>query len=74
MRPHAVGLKHHNRYVRIPWGRNVRVEEVEGEEVEEGEWAKGVVIYGILGILELTFGAPLFFLLGFIHDLLTNCY
>ena len=42
-------------YVRIGWGRE-GVQEVQETE-EDCDWEKCVIIYGIVGILELTFGA-----------------
>ena len=41
-------------YVRVSWGKVVKVEEV-GEDLEAGDaaWDDAVVVYGIIGILEL---------------------
>jgi hypothetical protein len=64
LRPH-VGLRDRGRgasdsegsgVVRIGWGREGKVELVLGGG--EGEdWESSVVVYGIVGILQLTFGA-----------------
>lgn len=47
-------------YVRVGWGRE-GVQEVQADEEtdEERDWDKSVIVYGIVGILELTFGASL---------------
>lgn len=57
LRPEAPGLKHLTSHVHIAWGREVNVEEVQGDSEDQGDWrTAGVIIYGIVGILELTFG------------------
>jgi len=40
--------------VRVGWGREGSVELVMGEGVD---WGSSAVVYGIVGILQLTFGA-----------------
>jgi phosphatidylinositol 4-phosphatase len=69
LRPHVVGLRHPltGGVVRVGWGKEGKVEEVLGaatdisaEGMKEGEredWKLSVIVYGIVGILELTFGA-----------------
>lgn len=47
LRPHGVGGSLHG--VRIPWGRNPKVEET----TIDSDWEDPVVVYGIVGILEL---------------------
>lgn len=37
--------------IRVSWGKSVKVEEIELSE--ELDWSEGVVVYGIVGILEL---------------------
>ena len=55
LRPHfAAGSGKGASYVRVGWGRE-GVQEVETEE--QCDWEKSVIVYGIVGILELTFGA-----------------
>jgi hypothetical protein len=45
-------------HVRIAWGKAVRIEEV--TEVEDRvDWEESVIVYGIIGILELFSGALL---------------
>ena len=42
--------------IRVSWGKSVKVEEIEEEEISqlsELDWNEGVVVYGIVGILEL---------------------
>ena len=43
--------------IRVSWGKSVKVEEIEEEEIsqlsEKLDWNEGVVVYGIVGILEL---------------------
>lgn len=53
LRPHVAGL-HPKSYVRIAWGKSAQLEEVEGNAGMD--WSNGVVVYGILGILELSSG------------------
>lgn len=43
-------------YVRIAWGKSVHVEEIAG--VDDGvDWEESVIVYGIVGVLELFSGA-----------------
>jgi len=46
-------------YVRVSWGKAIKVEEI-GEALQAGEaWDDAVVVYGIVGILELFSGTSL---------------
>jgi phosphatidylinositol 4-phosphatase len=60
LRPHVVGLRYPltSGVVRVEWGRDGTVEEVDGkrEGVEEENWGSSVIVYGIVGVLQLTFG------------------
>jgi hypothetical protein len=59
MRPHVVGLRHPltRGVVRVGWGREGKVEEVdEVKGGDEEDWRSSVIVYGIVGILQLTFG------------------
>jgi hypothetical protein len=57
LRPHMPGLVHAERHVRITWGKNVKVEDLDGDGEAEGhDWSESVIIYGIVGILELFSG------------------
>jgi hypothetical protein len=71
LRPHVIGLRRSlmNGVVRVGWGKVGRVEEVDvdvsghakGGVREEEDWRSSVVVCGIVGILELTFGeSPLY--------------
>jgi hypothetical protein len=51
--------------VRVEWGKEGRVEEIDlaggegegdGDDAKEVDWESSVVVYGIVGVLELTFG------------------
>ncbi|PPQ91427.1 hypothetical protein CVT25_014315 [Psilocybe cyanescens] len=59
IRPHAKGQPTvaQSAYIRISWGKNVQIEEIEthvGDAAEETlDWKDSVVAYGIVGILEL---------------------
>lgn len=69
LRPHIPGqgptLPDPVSHVRIAWGKTVIVETVSGDGKLEGvEWSESVVVYGIVGVLELFSGAyiSLFFI------------
>jgi phosphatidylinositol 4-phosphatase len=54
IRPHIVGLKHPATHVRVCWGKTPSVEELEGDGEADGrDWTESVVVYGIMGIVEL---------------------
>ncbi|KAG6856457.1 hypothetical protein H0H87_004317 [Tephrocybe sp. NHM501043] len=64
IRQHTPGrdhtTEHPSSYVRVLWGNPVKVEEVSAAHVAEGlNWAESVVVYGIIGVLELFSGAHL---------------
>lgn len=58
LRPHIPGLKHPaSSHVRIPWGKTVTVEDMAGDgEAEGADWNDSVIVYGIVGALELYSG------------------
>ncbi|KAG6832044.1 hypothetical protein H0H92_005466 [Tricholoma furcatifolium] len=57
---HVHATEHPSSYVRIAWGNPVKVEEVlNGPEAEGVVWSESVIVYGIVGILELFSGAYL---------------
>lgn len=57
LRSHAPGLKHPSNHVRISWGRELKIEEVQDDVDDQVDWRTGgVIVYGIVGVLELTFG------------------
>ncbi|KAI0273575.1 SacI homology domain-containing protein [Gloeopeniophorella convolvens] len=54
LRPHvAFGEQDH--HIRITWGKVPKVEEIQdsGQDVLDANWTEAVVVYGIIGILEL---------------------
>lgn len=54
LRPHLAGPGSH---VRIQWGKAVKVEDLPGDGEGEGaDWAGSLIIYGIVGVLELFSG------------------
>jgi hypothetical protein len=43
----------------LGWGKSVKVEELSGDGEADGiDWAESVIIYGIVGVLELFSGTP----------------
>lgn len=58
LRPHIAGLKHPSGLVRMAWGREGGVQESQ-EEVTE-DWGSSVIIYGIVGVLQLNLGMSVF--------------
>lgn len=66
LRPQIPGQDGTSRsYVRIAWGKGIKVEEVTDGE-EEHDWSVGVVIYGIIGGLELYTSAYSSFFVAFV--------
>lgn len=64
IRPHIPGQpsvpKDTTPYVRVSWGKNVKVEEITPKEDDaEIEWGDGTIVYGILGVLDLFSGESL---------------
>ena len=58
IRPYAPGSSESAAHVRIAWGKGVRVDEITSDGSGDGlEWENGVIVYGIIGILELFSGA-----------------
>jgi phosphatidylinositol 4-phosphatase len=60
LRPQLPGLSVSQNYARIRWGKDVEVEELEGDSNEGHNWAESVIVYGIVGVLELFSGMPLY--------------
>jgi len=57
LRPHATHLDETGHYVRITWGRVPEIEEFQGAVRNGGvNWAAAVIVYGIVGIIELFTG------------------
>ncbi|KAI9510219.1 SacI homology domain-containing protein [Russula earlei] len=53
LRPHATHRGEFDHYVRITWGKVPEIEEFQGVPNAGVNWAPAVVVYGIVGILEL---------------------
>lgn len=54
LRPQLLGGMQPESHVKIHWGKTVSVEEVEGNgESSENDWSASVIVYGVVGILEL---------------------
>ncbi|CAL1705121.1 unnamed protein product [Somion occarium] len=67
LRPHFADETPSKTHVRITWGKDGKVEELEGDgESTTANWADSAVVYGILGILTLFSGTDLTFYL-FLH-------
>lgn len=71
LRPHVLGDGHQpTTFVRLPWGKGRKPEEipdVDSEGSTELDWGESVIVYGIVGVLELYSGMvllPLCFVLG----------
>jgi len=57
LRPHIAGQDESNRYVRITWGKIPEIEELQGRMQNANvNWAVAIIVYGIVGILELFTG------------------
>lgn len=52
IRPHGPG-ETLSGYVKLSWGKNVIIEEIESHPEAQINWKDSVVVYGIVGILEL---------------------
>lgn len=49
---------HPESHVKVHWGKVVTIEELEGDgEGSKEDWSASVIVYGIIGILELYNGA-----------------
>jgi hypothetical protein len=53
IRPQSPGITPAT-HVRLTWGKHVKVEEMQGSgDAEDADWANSVVVYGIIGMMEL---------------------
>jgi hypothetical protein len=60
LRPYVAGINHPVSHVRIAWGKAVSVGEVAGDgESGAADWKDCVIVYGIVGVLELFSGMVL---------------
>ncbi|KAG6376216.1 hypothetical protein JVT61DRAFT_2191 [Boletus reticuloceps] len=60
MRPYLTGLSHSLSYIRIPWGKHPNVQELQHDGNDSSiDWKSSVVIYGIVGIMELFNGTEI---------------
>jgi|SRR6266478_545251 len=58
LRPHIAGQGESDRYVRITWGKIPEIEELQGAmQGANVNWAPAMIVYGIIGILELFTGS-----------------
>jgi hypothetical protein len=62
LRPHAPGLVS-SAHVRVPWGAGAAPEDVRDPAADE-DWENAVVVYGIIGMMELFDGARARFVQG----------
>ncbi|KAH9180498.1 SacI homology domain-containing protein [Lactarius sanguifluus] len=53
LRPHRTRSDDSDHYFRINWGKSPKFEEFQGSAQNVDSWASAVIIYGIVGILEL---------------------
>ncbi|KAI9466155.1 SacI homology domain-containing protein [Lactarius psammicola] len=53
LRPHRTPPDNSDNYIRISWGKSPKFEEFQGSVQNVGSWASAVIVYGIVGILEL---------------------
>ncbi|KAJ3818742.1 SacI homology domain-containing protein [Lentinula raphanica] len=53
LRPNLAESDNRTSYVRIAWGKGSDVEEMPGDTSDMYEWKEAIVVYGIVGILEL---------------------
>ncbi|KAH0830632.1 hypothetical protein J3R83DRAFT_2087 [Lanmaoa asiatica] len=60
MRPHLPGLSHSLSYVRLPWGKHPKVQELQRDGIDSSiDWKSGVVVHGIVGIMDLFNGTEM---------------
>jgi len=62
LRPHIADQGESNNYVRITWGKIPEIEELQGPGAMQNadvNWAVAIIVYGIVGILELFTGSLL---------------
>jgi hypothetical protein len=58
LRPHVARQGESDHYVRITWGKLPEIEELQGAmRNSSANWAVAVIVYGIVGILELFTGS-----------------
>lgn len=53
LRPHGTRPDDSDSYIRIGWGKSPKFEEFRGSVENVGSWSSAVIVYGIVGILEL---------------------
>lgn len=58
--PHLPGLSPSTSFIRIPWGRRPKVQELMGDGSDSSiDWKSNVVVYGIVGIMDLFNGTEM---------------
>lgn len=56
LKPHLSESHVASSYVQIPWGKSGKPEEVSGDSSGLYDWNEAIIVYGIVGILELFSG------------------
>lgn len=60
MRPHLPGPFHSLPYVRVPWGKHSKLQELQCDGNDSSlDWKSSVVVYGIVGIMDLFNGTEM---------------
>lgn len=57
LRPHGTRPDDSDNHIRISWGKSPKFEELRGSAQNVGSWSSAVIVYGIVGILELFTGS-----------------
>ncbi|KAF9014086.1 SacI homology domain-containing protein [Cyathus striatus] len=62
IQPYSPGYNNGNQevYIRISWGKHIRIEEINHRGEEAIDWNESIIVYGIVGTLELYSTAYLF--------------
>lgn len=69
LRPHRTHPDDSDYYIRISWGKSPKFEELQGSAQNVGSWGSAVIVYGVVGILELFTGS---FISPFLWQRFTN--
>ncbi len=58
LRPYTSGSTAPIKHVRVPWGRDADVQELDShaEDSKELDWSSAAIVYGILGVVKLFTG------------------
>jgi hypothetical protein len=76
LRPHGTRPDDSDSYIRIGWGKSPKFEEFRGSVENVGSWSSAVIVYGIVGILELFTGSSISLFLSrrFMNNLCAESY